>query len=85
MTEEKKTLTIEFAPGAFDQFDGTQEELDELVAEIHRMVESGEIVEHSREISEEEFDELPDDIKLQLARSFIDEDEANNIHQRRLQ
>ena len=42
---ENKTPKIVFAPGCFDNFDGTQEELDELVAEINRMVESGELFE----------------------------------------
>jgi hypothetical protein len=36
MTDEKK-ITIEFAPGAFDQFDGTQEELDALQKEVLEM------------------------------------------------
>ena len=43
MTKEKKALKLEFAPGCFDSFEGTQEELDEMVAEIHRMFESGEM------------------------------------------
>ena len=34
MTDSKKTLEVRFAPGCFDQFDGTQEELDALMAEI---------------------------------------------------
>jgi hypothetical protein len=36
MTEEKK-LKVEFAPGAFDHFEGTQEELDEFMKEIQTM------------------------------------------------
>ena len=32
-----KKLRVEFAPGAFDTFDGTQEELDQLMAEITNM------------------------------------------------
>ena len=36
MTEEKK-LKVEFAPGAFDTFEGTQEELNEMIAEITTM------------------------------------------------
>jgi hypothetical protein len=36
MTEEKK-ITIEFAPGAFDSFDGTQEELDAFQKEVLEM------------------------------------------------
>lgn len=41
-SEEMKNLKIEFAPGCFDSFEGTQEELDDLVKEIYRMFESGE-------------------------------------------
>jgi len=36
MTEEKK-MKVEFAPGAFDSFEGTQEELDEMISEIQTM------------------------------------------------
>lgn len=43
MTTEKKELKLEFAPGCFDNFEGTQEELNEMVAEIQRMFESGEL------------------------------------------
>lgn len=35
MTEKK--MKVEFAPGAFDHFEGTQEELDEMMAEITTM------------------------------------------------
>jgi hypothetical protein len=49
-----KKIKIEFAPGAFDNFDGTQEELDELVAEITRMAESGEMLEKSQRVDIEE-------------------------------
>ncbi len=44
---ENKNLKVVFAPGCFDDFEGTQEELDELLAEINRLVESGEIFEKS--------------------------------------
>lgn len=33
-------MKVQFAPGAFDDFDGTQEELDALKAEIEGMFES---------------------------------------------
>jgi hypothetical protein len=36
MSDHKK-LQVVFAPGAFDTFDGTQEELDALVAEVQDM------------------------------------------------
>ena len=71
-----KELKIQFAPGCFDQFDGTQEELDALIADIQNMFANKspeEIAEMSRPLSEEEFDDLPDDVKEQLMRSH-DED-----------
>jgi hypothetical protein len=43
-----KPLKIEFAPGCFDNFEGTQEELDELIAEITKAVESGDFMEKSQ-------------------------------------
>ena len=49
-----KKIKIEFAPGAFDQFEGTQEELDAFIAELQRMAESGELEEHSVALDDEE-------------------------------
>lgn len=40
--EELKNLKIEFAPGCFDNFEGTQEELDQLIEEITKLFKSGE-------------------------------------------
>jgi hypothetical protein len=48
MTDKDGKVEIVFAPGCFDNFDGTQEELDEFLASIHAMVESGEIFEKAR-------------------------------------
>ena len=53
MTEEKK-LKVEIAPGAFDNFEGTQEELQEFLALIHQMAEDGTLFENSRPVSDEE-------------------------------
>jgi hypothetical protein len=55
----KKKIKIEFAPGAFDTFDGTQAELDELLAELQRMAESGELEENS--VALEDWDDLDDE------------------------
>jgi hypothetical protein len=35
-----KKLEIKFAPGCFDNFSGSQDELDELMAEIQKMAET---------------------------------------------
>ena len=53
MTKEK--ITVTFAPGSLDSFNGTQEELDEMIAEITRMAQSGELFEQSQAV---DFDEL---------------------------
>ena len=48
MSEDNKPTKIVFAPGCFDSFEGTQEELDAMIAEITRMVETGEIFEKAQ-------------------------------------
>jgi uncharacterized protein YqgV (UPF0045/DUF77 family) len=55
---EDKKLKVEFAPGCFDSFEGTQEELDELMTEIQRLVDSGEIFETATAI---DIDDLLDE------------------------
>lgn len=57
MTENKK-IQIEFAPGCFDNFDGTQEELDEFIAELTRMAESGELQAQSQPLDDDTFNQL---------------------------
>ena len=77
MTDKK--MKIEFMPGCFDQFEGTQEELDEMIAEIHRMLESGELEENSQEMTEEDFDELDDEVKERLLSSFNEIETKRNL------
>ena len=84
-TNEVKELKIEFAPGCFDQFEGTQEELDELIAEIQKMIDNGSIHEHSRELTDEDFNELPDDVKEQLLSFDIDSEDPLQNTKRKLQ
>ena len=45
--DEKKSMKLVFAKGCFDDFEGTQEELDDLVAHITALAESGELLEQS--------------------------------------
>ncbi len=51
MTDKPKII---FAPGCFDAFDGTQEELDGLVADIKNMVENGTLMDNATKLSDEE-------------------------------
>lgn len=58
MSTDKKDYEIVFAPGCFDGFDGTQEELDELIAEIHRKFKSGEAFDEAIPLTEEGSQEI---------------------------
>ncbi len=65
--EEFKDLKIVFAPGCFDNFEGSQEELDELIAEITQMVKSGEFLEKSTPV------DLLDDDELEFIESIVNQ------------
>ncbi len=70
MTKEMK---IQFAPGCFDNFEGSQEELDQLIIEIQKMFEgktSEELAAMSRPLEDEDYEDMPDEVKEQLFRSF---------------
>jgi hypothetical protein len=68
--DDKPKLTIEIAPGAFDNFNGTQEELDELIADITRMAETGELLEQSQPLDLEELFEEDPEAALRLANDL---------------
>lgn len=58
--DDNKEMKIEFAPGCFDNFEGTQEELDEMIAEIEKMVADGTFLENSQPLDlDEMFEEDP--------------------------
>ncbi len=57
---ENKPMKIVFAEGCFDDFDGTQEELDELVAHIQSLAESGDLLKHSHPVGE--FEDIEDEV-----------------------
>lgn len=56
--ENKKPIEVVFAPGCFDNFDGTQEELNELIQQIQKMADSGELFENARPL---DLDDLLDE------------------------
>jgi len=66
MTEKKKELEVVFAPGCFDDFEGTQEELDEFIAEIKASFADGSFMEKSvalEDLSDEEYEELTEQVE----------------------
>lgn len=51
-----KKINVEFAPGCFDDFDGTQEELDDIIKQIQDMAQTGELLENSSDFDYNYFD-----------------------------
>lgn len=59
--EVTEPLKVEFAPGCFDHFEGTQEELDAMMAEITEMFQNmtpEELAAHSRPIDEDSIEDM---------------------------
>jgi hypothetical protein len=84
MSENKK-LKIEFAPGAFDNFEGTQAELAELVSGIQNMfanMSSEELAARSKPVNLDDLDELNEETQQQILSALDDLD--NEERTRRL-
>ena len=79
MTVKNKPEVI-FEQGCFDQFDRTQEELNEFIAEIKRMAESGELLENSQIITDESWEDLEDGEKKIIIDSIGQNKTARNLH-----
>ena len=73
---EMQDMELEFAPGCFDDFEGTQEELDQLVAAITAAFKSGEFARESRELTDEEFEGLSETTQLKLL-DIVDPNQPN--------
>lgn len=65
MTEKLKVV---FAPGCFDDFDGTEEELAAMLADIHKMVEDGTLMENATRLTHEEEAEIMEIVKSREPR-----------------
>jgi hypothetical protein len=74
--EDCGELKIEFAPGCFDNFEGTQEELDSLMAEIERMFKSGEVQAQALRLN---VDDMDDEELAHYARALLSEEELAEL------
>ena len=83
--DERKKIKIEFAPGAFDSFDGTQEELDNMIAEIRQMVASGDLFEKARPVDIDELLDSDDPDDQELAQKIIQSINIDDQPNRKLQ
>jgi hypothetical protein len=72
--EDRKELKVVFAPGCFDTFEGSQEELDELMAEIGRLITTGELFEQATPLN---LDEMTDEELREIAEDFGQADKRN--------
>jgi len=66
-------LKVQFAPGCFDEFEGTQEELDLLMAEIHSMFENmtaEDLAATSHAVDFEQLSESDPELAQRLAESL---------------
>jgi hypothetical protein len=81
MSEDKKKIEILFTPGCFDNFEGTQEELDELIQQIKEMVDAGEIFNQSLPPLYENIGDLIDDTDpLEIEKIVNEMFTPRNLH-----
>lgn len=75
---DKPKMKIVFAEGCFDDFEGTQEELDELVAQLTEMTESGELLEKSVKLDDIEIlgYDSPEELIEELTEKAIEANET---------
>ena len=78
--DNDKKLTVVYAPGCFDNFDGTEEELQELMEEIQRQIESGEFFDNMEPLTLEDIAEMPEGMFDDMMKSVegLDEDPDND-------
>jgi hypothetical protein len=70
---------VKFLPGCFDHFEGTQEELDQIMAEILRMAESGELEHLGQAVDLESLTEQEQDL-LARVEQMENLDPARTLH-----
>jgi hypothetical protein len=76
MTKEMK---IVFAPGCFDTFEGTQEELDQLMKDITDKFTNMTPEEMKAESSPLDLDELSEEELAALSRALFTKDECDEM------
>ena len=77
---EKRPLKVVFDPGCFDNFDGTQEELDEFVKQIQEFAESGLLFENSVELTDEDIEELDEETRQQIIQALERGDDKRSLN-----
>jgi hypothetical protein len=78
-----KDFKLEFAPGCFDDFEGTQEELDQLVKDIQDMFADGSLFEDSEVITEDSYNDLPPELVESIFRDIEMSEDINDCVEER--
>jgi len=77
---EKKPLRVIFDPGCFNNFEGTQAELDEFVKQIQEFAESGLLFENSVELTDEDIEDLDEDTRQQIITALERGDDKRSLN-----
>lgn len=79
-----KEIKIVFTPGCFDNFDGSQEELDQLISDIQAMVEDGSLFDEAKMLTEDDLEDLPPEVLESIARDMeMIEDDTKGVEKRK--
>ncbi len=79
MSEQEKPIQIKFAPGCFDGFEGTQEELDQLMKDITEKFQSMTPEQMKLESRPLDLDELSEDELQLLAHALCSKEELEEM------
>jgi hypothetical protein len=74
-----KPVKIEFAPGCFDHFEGTQEELNELMKEITEMFSNMTPEELKAQSRTVDLEELIEDGDIEFVEQLMKSNEPRNL------
>jgi hypothetical protein len=75
-----KPIKVNFAPGAFDDFEGTQEELDDLIKQIQDMFSDPEKAKETLANAKPlDIDDLDDDELAALAKKILSDEEIAEL------
>jgi len=77
---EKKPLRVVFDPDCFNNFEGTQAELDEFVKQIQEFAESGLLFENSVELTDEDIEDLDEETRQQIIRALERSDDKTSLN-----
>lgn len=77
-------LKLIFAPGCFDNFEGTQEELDQLIAEIQKGFENGEFLKNSKPLDPDKLMDEDPELAAKLFSALENIDETDPARKRKL-